>query len=359
MRPHLPLALGGALALSALGGSIWHKLSAREAKAASPAGSNSAASSAPSIPVDVVRVSAEPLQVHVQASGTLLPRESVELVSELSRRLLKVRAEEGSNVKKGQVLFELDAADLNAELGKLDVQTRLAKATLDRGQRLLNEGLSTQQELDTAEANADAAQAQRRLLAVTLSKTLIRAPFAGKLGLRRVSEGAWVTSSTVLSTLQDTSTLKLDFTLPERYAGLVAAGSEFTFKTAGRGDTFKAKVAAQEPMVDKATRSIVVRGVIENQPSLLPGAFATVEVPLHTDQALLVPNIAIVPGVDGRRVFVVDGERVRSVLVELGTRSADRVQVLSGLKAGDQVVVSNLLRVRDRAKVKVLPAGKP
>lgn len=357
MRPHLPLALGGALALSALGSFIWHKLPAREAKAASPPGS--AASASPPISVNVVRVSTEPLQVQVQASGTLLPRESVELVSELSRRLVKVRAEEGSNVKKGQVLFELDAADLHAELAKLEVQARLAKATLDRGQKLLSEGLSTQQELDASEANADAAQAQRRLLAVTLSKTLIRAPFAGKLGLRRVSEGAWVTSSTVLSTLQDTSKLKLDFTLPERYAGLVAVGSEFSFKTAGRGDTFKGKVAAQEPMVDRATRSIVVRGVIEHQPSLLPGTFATVEVPLHTEQALLVPNIAIVPGVDGRRVFVVDGDVVRSASVELGTRSADRVQVLSGLKAGDQVVVSNLLRVRDRAKVKVLPAGKP
>jgi membrane fusion protein (multidrug efflux system) len=283
----------------------------------------------------------------------------VELVSELSRRLIKVRAEEGSTVKKGDVLFELDAADLRAELGKLDVQARLAKATLDRGQKLLSEGLSTQQDLDTAQASADAAQAQRRLLGVTLSKTLIRAPFAGKLGLRRVSEGAWVTSSTVLSTLQDTSTLKLDFTLPERYAGLVAVGSAFKFKISGRGDTFAGKVAAQEPMVDKATRSIVVRGVIESQPSLLPGTFATVEVPLHSEQALLVPNIAVIPGVDGRRVFVVDGELARSVSVELGSRSADRVQVLSGLKAGDQVVVSNLLRVRDRAKVKVLPSGKP
>jgi membrane fusion protein (multidrug efflux system) len=356
MRLALPLTLGGVVALSALGGLLWQRRPASANPAPSPGAS--AAAAAP-LAVNVYRVGREPFKVEVQASGTLLPRESVELVSELSRRLIKVRAEEGSVGRKGDVLFELDAADLHAELAKLEVQSRLAKVTLERGQKLLNEGLSSQQELDTAQANADAALAQRRALAVTLSKTQIRAPFAGKLGLRRVSEGAWLSPSTVLSTLQDTSTLKLDFTLPERYAGLVAIGSEFTFKIAGRGDTFRGKVQAQESAVDKATRSILVRGLVENQQDLLPGTFATVDVPLHTEQALLVPAIAIVPGVSGRRVFVARDGVARSVAVELGSRTAERVQLVSGVAAGDDVIVSNLLRVRDGAKVKVLPPGKP
>jgi len=140
---------------------------------------------------------------------------------------------------------------------------------------------------------------------------------------------------------------------------LVALGSEFTFKTAGRGEAIKGKVVAQEPMVDKATRSLLVRGLVENQPSLLPGTFATVEVPLHTEQAIMVPSIAVLPGVDGRRVFVVREGIARSVSVEVGARTADRVQVLSGLKPGDQLVTSNLLRVRDGAKLKLLAPGKP
>lgn len=365
MRITVPLALAAGAVLSAVAGFALQRPSAG-APAPSAAGS-AAAAKTPPVPVDVVTVQPEAFEVSVQATGTLLARESVELVSELNRRLVKVRADEGSDVKKGQVLFELDAQDLNAQLAQLEVQARLAKVTLERNRKLSAEGLSTQAELETAQANLDAAEAQRRVLAVTLSKTLIRAPFSGKLGLRRVSEGAWVSPSTVLATLQDTSTLKLDYTLPERYAGLVALGSEFGFKIANSGQPFKGKVLAQEPTVDRATRSILVRGVVENQPSLLPGTFATVDVALRTEQALLVPAIAVLPDVEGRRVFVAEGDVARSAKVEVGARTADRAQILSGLKAGDRVITSNLLRVRPGAKLKILnppssalnPAGSP
>jgi len=352
MRLTVPLTLAAAALLSALGG---YALQRRPAGAPAASASAAAVSAAP-IPVSFVTVALEPFEVGVQATGTLLARESVELVSELNRRLIKVRADEGAQVKKGQVLFELDAADLNAQLAQLAVQARLAKVTLERNQKLSSEGLSTQAELETAQANLDAAEAQRRVLAVTLSKTVIRAPFDGTLGLRRVSEGAWVSPSTVLATLQDTSTLKLDYTLPERYAGLVAVGSEFGFKVTGNPQVFKGKVLAQEPMVDKATRSILVRGVVEHQPTLMPGTFATVDVPLRAEQAMLVPSMAVLPDVEGRRVFVEQGGVARSVPVEVGARTTDRVQILSGLKPGDRVVTSNLLRVRNGAKLKLLSA---
>lgn len=359
MRLTVPLALAVGAVLSAVAGyALQRPPSGAPAAAAS---GSAAAPSAPPVPVDVVTVQPETFAVSVQATGTLLARESVELVSELNRRLVKVRADEGTEVKKGQVLFELDAQDLNAQLAQLAVQARLAKATLDRSQKLSSEGLSTQAELDTAQAKLDDAEAQRRVLGVTLSKTVIRAPFSGKLGLRRVSEGAWVSPSTVLATLQDTSTLKLDFTLPERYAGLLALGSDFGFKIAGSGETFKGKVLAQEPTVDRTTRSMLVRGVVEQQPALLPGTFATVEVPLRTEQALLVPAIAVLPDVEGRHVFVAEGDVARSVKVEVGARTSDRAQILSGLKPGDRVITTNLLRVRAGAKLKLLsPAqGKP
>ncbi|HKY37813.1 MAG TPA: efflux RND transporter periplasmic adaptor subunit [Polyangiaceae bacterium] len=351
MRLTVPLTLAAAALLSALGG---YALQRRPASGPTAAPSVSAAAQSAPVPVDFVTVQLERFETGVQATGTLLARESVELVSELNRRLVKVRAEEGAQVKKGQVLFELDAADLNAQLAQLAVQARLAKVTLERNQKLSSEGLSTQAELETAQANLDAAEAQRRVLGVTLSKTVIRAPFDGKLGLRRVSEGAWLSPSTVLATLQDTSTLKLDYTLPERYAGLVAVGSEFGFKITGSAEVFKGKVLAQEPAVDKATRSILVRAVVGNHPSLLPGTFVTVEVPLRADQALLVPAMVVLPDVEGRRVFVEQNGVARSVQVEVGARTTDRVQILSGLEPGDRVVVSNLLRVRNGSKLKLL-----
>ena len=344
----LVLALASGTAIGAL---RWRERSG----IASPA-TTAVAALNPAIAVDVYTVAPEAFEVQVPATGTLLARESVEIVSELARRLLKVRAEEGRFVRAGDVLFELDSADLRAELNKAAVQERLARATLERTQKLATEGVSNQQELDVARGKADELEAERQLLEVTLSKTQIRAPFSGRLGLRRVSEGAWLSSNTVLSTLQDTSALKLDFTLPERYAGAVSLGGSFRFRVEGKGESFTGKVTALEPAVDVATRSMRVRGLVQGDTGLMPGAAASIELPLKVEQALLVPSIALVPGVDGRRVYLADHGVVRSVLVEVGLRSGDRAQLLSGVSPGDQLIVSNLLRVREGAPVSVTAA---
>jgi membrane fusion protein, multidrug efflux system len=350
MFHRLSWAAGAALGVAAGGSWLWRGSDATQAAGATRA-EPVAASAAAAIAVEVQAVTPERLEVMVSSTGTLLGRESVEIVSELSRRLVAVRAEEGLSVARGDVLFELDRTDLEAELAKLEVQARLAQVTLDRTERLHAEGLSNRQELDLARARVDQANADRQALRVTLSKTLIRAPFAGTLGLRRVSAGAWLSPNTVLCTLQDTSSLKVDFTLPERYASAVQKGTQFHFRVEGRPETFEATVAAIEPSVDRVTRSLLVRGRVAGTLGLLPGAAANVELPLRVEQALLVPAIAVIPGVGGRSVFVADHGRARSVPVELGMRVADRVQVSSGLSAGDQVITTNLLRMRDDVPV--------
>jgi membrane fusion protein (multidrug efflux system) len=351
-----PWLLGAVLvALSAIAALRWHGRSN-----ATPAPTTAAAALNAPINVEVYPLAPEALEVQVPATGTLLARESVEIVSELSRRLVRVRAEEGRFVRAGDVLFELDASDLRAELNKAAVQARMARVTLERTQKLASEGLSNQQELDLAQGRADELVAERELLEVTLAKTQIRAPFAGRLGLRRVSEGAWLSSNTVLTTLQDVSSLKLDFTLPERYAGTVSQGGAFRFRVEGKGELYSGKISALEPSVDVATRSLRVRGVVEGHAGLMPGAAASIEVPLRVEQALLVPSLALVPGVDGRRVFLADQGVTRSVLVEVGLRVGDRAQILSGLSAGDQIIVTNLLRVREGAPVAVQTgSGRP
>lgn len=305
------------------------------------------------ISVNVVEIQPEPLEMLVSATGTLIGRESVVLVSELSRRLIKVHAEEGKRVSKGDVLFELDASDLRAELGKLEVQTRLAQATLDRTEKLQTEGLSNQQELELARARVDELGSEKQVLQVTLEKTRIRAPFAGTMGLRRVSEGAWVSPSTTLATLQDTSALKLDFTLPERYASSVKRGEAFRFKVEGQSESYTGKIAAVEPSVDATTRSLLVRGLVDGSSQLMPGTGASVELPLRVERALLVPSIAIVPGIEGRRVYIAEQSRAKAVPVEVGYRTSDRAQLVSGVREGDLVIVTNLLRLRDGLPVAV------
>lgn len=333
--------------------------------AASPASASASTSASPAagkpgagpsqgpLLVDVHVVQPERLELSVPATGALIAHEAVDLVSELSRRLIKVSAKEGQAVKKGDVLFQLDAADLHAQLRRLQVQKRLAKATVERADKLLAEKLMSQQEWEQARARLDEVEAESSILGVTLSRTTIRAPFAGTLGLRRVSEGAWVTPQTVLATLQDVSRLKIDFTVPERFTDAVKIGQKLSFSVEGRGERLTGVVVAIEPQIQESSRSVLVRGVVENQAGLLPGTFASVELPLSAEDALLVPSIAVIPSVKGRSVYVARDGAARQVDVKIGARTPDRVQILSGLAPGDQVIVTNLLRLRDGAPVKV------
>lgn len=315
-----------------------------EARVEQPAGA---------LPVRVYVVEEAPFDVSIPATGTLLARESVELVSELSRRLVRVHAREGERVKKGAVLFELDAADLRAELTRLNVQYELAKKHAERQRRLLSEQVTTEAESEAAQAQLEELQAARQVLQVTLDKTKIRAPFDGVLGLRRVSEGAWVSPSTVLVSLQDTSQLKIDFLVPERYTSLLKEKGEFLLSVEGQAGELRGNILAVEPNVETSSRSLLVRGLIENGAQLLPGTFAKVQLPLTLEKALAIPSIAVIPGVEGRSVFVERAGHVQSVQVELGARSAQQVQVLSGLQVGDRVIVSHLLRLRAGQAVSV------
>lgn len=353
LRPLVSLALIGALSAGLW---VW-----RSSHAKTPTPEVPQAVSAPRPErVKILNLQPEALEVTTTATGSLLGRESVSLVSELSRRLVRVWANEGKHVDRGELLFELDARDLRAEVAKLDVDAKLAQVTFERAERLQKEGLANQEELDLARAKVAQLAAERDALQVTIAKTQIRAPFAGTLGLRRVSEGAWLTPSTVLTTLQDTSQLKVDFTLPERYSSSLAVGTEFRFRVPSSAQALSGKVVAIEPAVDTATRSITVRGLVAEGHNLVPGTSVDVELPLRVDRALMVPAIALQSSVDGRRVFVVhpgvnsnEPSRLKSVVVEVGFRSADRVQLLSGVNAGDHVVVSNLLRLRDGMPVEV------
>jgi membrane fusion protein (multidrug efflux system) len=160
-------------------------------------------------------------------------------------------------------------------------------------------------------------------------------------------------------TLHDTHTLKLDFTLPERYAGFLQKGQRFRFTVEGHAAQESGRVTAFEPAIDASSRSVVVRAEVENVNALLPGTFARIELPLRMEQALLVPTIAIMPGPDSRRVFVERDGVARARSVETGERTTERVQILSGLAAGDRVITSNLLQLKDGSRVRVAAAGAP
>jgi len=363
------LTLRAALALVALAAPFLLSGCGQERAKAErrPAASGGGGASKP-VPIDVQVVRPVELDVPVRATGTLLPAEQIQIVAELSRRLVRISAAEGAQVKRGQVLFELDHADLDAQLAELTVSEELAKKTAARHAELLKEFATSQAEYDAALTRVEELGAARRTLAITRDKAVIRAPFDGALGLRQVSEGAWVNPSTPLITLSAVKSLKVDFKVPERYAAQIAVGRELEFEVDGRPEKLRGKVSATEGSVDASSRSLAVRALIEDAKGVQAGSFVKIELPVRIRQALTVPALVVIPGPTGQSVYVEQGGRVGLVKVELGLRGPDWVLVEAGLNPGDRVAVSNLLRLKDGAAVevgKVLdasggpPAGAP
>ncbi|HYD50842.1 MAG TPA: efflux RND transporter periplasmic adaptor subunit [Terriglobales bacterium] len=293
----------------------------------------------------------------VRTTGTLAANESVVIVAELSRRLVKVAVAEGSTVARGDLLFKLDDADLRAELARLEVRRQLAERTVQRQRDLLSyeKRALSKQAYDQARTELQSVEAEIAALEVTLARTEIRAPFAARVGLRRVSEGAWITPETPLTTLQDTSQIKIDFTLPERYAGSVAVGQTFFFTVTGRGEQYQGRVLAVGTAIDANTRSMQVRGITGNaEGALMPGAFASVELVLQqSGEGMMVPAQAIVPAATGHSVFVLRDGRAHNREVKIGLRTRDQVEIIDGLAFGDVVLTTNLLRLREGIPVEV------
>lgn len=283
----------------------------------------------------------------VPTLGTLLANESVTVVAESSRRVVTVHFEEGAHVHKGDLLFKLDDAGLRADLLRLEGRHGLAIATEARQAELVAQKLVSQQEYDRAQSELQAILGEIEVLKVELAQTEIRAPFAGRVGLRRVSEGAYVGPNTVLTTLQDVSQLKLDFTLPERYADDVRKGQGFSFRVEGRAESYTGRVVALEPAIDTSTRSLVVRGLVPNPGGhLTAGASASVELEVRSADGILIPTRALVPSIKGHSVFVLREGKAAEQEVTIGVRSAESVQILAGLRKGDVLLTSNLLRLR-------------
>jgi membrane fusion protein (multidrug efflux system) len=306
------------------------------------------ASSQPAVPVDILVAERPHLEYVVRATGNLTPSEFVEITSEQSRRLAEVLAPEGSKVRRGDPLFRLDGSDLLPRLTELEAELERARREEVRQRELLRGQAISQSSVDVVATEVRTIAAQIAQVNDTLSRTLIRAPFDGLVGLRRVSPGAWVTPGTVLTTLTAIEPIKLDFKVPERYAGSISLGGTVRFRQEGGDRWHPASVVAVEPQLDLATRSLLIRALAENpKDALRPGAFVSVEIPLaRLEQGVMIPTQSLVPSARGQSVFVVRDGKAEARPVRTGVRTPEAVQVLEGLQPGEKVVISNLLRIR-------------
>lgn len=284
----------------------------------------------------------------INTSGTVLALDEVQLQPEVAGRITYLNIKEGAPVAQGTLLLKLNDAELQAQLKKLQAQLGIAQTNESRLKELLKVNGVSQQEYDATLNNVNNILADIDLVKAQIDKTEIRAPFSGKLGLRNVSLGAYVTPSSVITSLQSAGQLKIDITVPEKYASAIQVNDQLQFRVDGLADPFSARVAAIEPMIDEGTRNIRLRAFIQgNTKGLVPGAFAKVQLQLKDiPDAILVPSSAIIPEAKAKKLIVADSGKAKFVIVETGIRTENEVQVISGIEAGDTVVTSGLLQIK-------------
>lgn len=309
------------------------------------------------IPVEAAKVVAAPLSEQVTAVGSLLSDESVTVSTEIPGRLEEVHFAEGQPVEKGAPLFSLEDSVYRAQLADAEAKLKLAEQNSERTNQLFDKKYASAQSADVAASNLAVSKAAVELARVQLEKMRIVAPFAGIVGLRHVSVGEYLTAGQALVNLEAIDPVKADFRVPEKFLPAIRTGQGISIRLdAFPGETFKGEVYAIDPRIDVSGRSLLVRAKVPNPDRRLrPGLFARVTVLLQLKQdALTIPEQAIVPQGDSQFVFkIVDG-KVTLTEVKIGMRRSGRVEILDGLAVNDDVVTAGQLKLRDGAAVSVV-----
>ncbi|MBN8429935.1 efflux RND transporter periplasmic adaptor subunit [Microbulbifer salipaludis] len=311
------------------------------------------------VPVRVAAVELEQISNPVEALGTARAWEFVSLRAGVTEHISRIAFESGQRVKAGDVLVELSHGEELAELAG-------ARATLQRYERdakrlrgLVGKNLSTREQLEAVETQVAETRALIDGLQARIDDRIIRAPFDGQLGLRNISVGSLATPTTEITTIQEIDRLKLDFTVPERQLSAIAGGMKIeAMSQAHPNRVFNGEVMIVEARVDPQTRAFTVRGRLDNPDGdLKPGMLLRVNIISNPRQALTIPEAALVPLAGDQSVFVVkkteSGHMVQRREVEIGHRYLGKVEVLSGLSQGDQIVTRGTLHIRDGQAVTV------
>lgn len=305
--------------------------------------------------VDGFLVQTSSVSEDVEVPGTLLPAEETQIRAEVSGRIIQLNLPEGTVVPKGFLLIKLFDQDLQAQLRKLEVQLQIAIKTVARQKELLAINGISQQDFDLSALNVDNLKADIQTLKIAIAKTEIRAPYEGQIGLRNVSLGAYLSPADIITVLREVRQLRLEFSIPEKYAKNIAKGYKVLFKVDGGKKTHEAVVIATEGNVEQNTRTLKIRAMVtERDAELVPGVFAKVNLQMGQDKvALMIPSQCIIPQARNKQVIVLRKDSVEFATIETGIRDSAYVQVTSGLKAGDTVITTGLMSLRPHSKIKV------
>ena len=295
------------------------------------------------------------LRNQIFATGTLLANEEVELRPEIAGRITGVYFDEGRRITKGELLLKINDRELIAEQKRKQLEEKLASDDESRKRQLFEKDVISQEEYDKSLNALRLLQAEREVIESQLAKTEIRAPFDGVVGLRYLSEGGYVSPNMLAATMQDLDPMKVEFSIPEKYAGLLTNGTEVKVTVGDAKEVFNGVVYAIESKIDPGTRTIRTRARIPNpKETLVPGSFARVEITLQEfPSAIVIPTGAVIPEISGEKVFVCRDGKARAVPITTGIRTENSIQILSGLSASDTLITTGLLQLADGKNVKI------
>ena len=333
--------------------------------AAKPAASTTASNAPPAIPVEIAKARTQDVASIVEAVGTTLSLESVQITAKTAGIIRRINFQEGQKVAAGAILIELDAGASEAKIEELRAARDSTQTALERSKQLLTAGTIAKAKVDELQKTYEVADARVKAELVNRADTVIKAPFAGRLGLRNYSLGHLLKPSDIVTTLDDTSTMKLEFEVPETALAAMVPGTRLAATAAAYpGRKFEGGITIVDGRVDPVTRAVRVRANLPNQDDMLkPGMFMTVQISAGVRQnAVMVPEEAILSQGGAQFVYVIrDGRAARS-RVTLGQRLAGAVEIREGVPAGADVVVGGLQQIREGATVRIVtlpPAGQP
>jgi len=307
------------------------------------------------VPVTVYVVQPTKLADVVSSTGSVIADESVVIQSEIAGKITSLNFKEGQPVRQGQLLFTINAADVQAQLRKQEYNIKLYQDQEKRSRTLLEKEYISRQEYEQNNNALLTAQADLQALRVTLAKANVRAPFDGVLGLRSVSVGAYVSPGTSIVTLSRIRPVKIEFNVPGRYAQSVRVGDPISIRDEGTTKQYKAKVYAVNPQIDPASRTLSMRAIYPNSKNeLRPGAFVRVALELgQNEEALQIPTESVTPNASGYTVFLIEKGKAQERPVKIGIRSDKYIQITSGLATGDTIVRTGILQVKDGSPVAI------
>ncbi|MGH6901920.1 MAG: efflux RND transporter periplasmic adaptor subunit [Geminicoccaceae bacterium] len=350
MRLGTQVAIAGLLmVMLGAGGFVYHRSQADgEAEAAVGRGPSA-------LPVQIAAAEVGTMRERIEAVGTTLARQAVDIVSLTSGRVAEIAFSSGAQVEAGAVLVRLDDGAERAAVAEAQAGLREAELALDRARKLRANNTVAQATVDELEAAYLGASARVDAAQKQLEDRTVRAPFPGVVGIREVDVGARVDDDTVLTTLDDLAEIEIEFSVPEIYFGEVREGQAVSAtSSAFPRRTFEGRIATIDTRIGQVSRAFRVRAVMPNPDLTLPaGMFMHVEVVLEERSAVLIPEEAVVAEGDGAFVFTVEDERARRRPVRLGQRTAGTVEVLEGLEVGEPVVREGMQRLRDGASVRL------